>query len=505
METENLQTIVASNQWGALLPEIIIGCFAVLILFVDLLAPRVRAQLGSISILVQLIAAAILVLGMRSAAGQDDAAVLFGGLLKQDGTGDLMRLFFLGASICVTHLGAVFIRRQQLANVEFFHLVLVVTASFMILVQSHHFISLFVALETLTIGFYILVAYKRDSRLSLEAGLKYLIMGAFSSGMLLFGIALLYGAASNPALPGTATSPLNFAELGAFIQSSDEFFNNSSNLLVLFGTILVLTGIAFKIGVVPFQIWIPDVYQGAPTPVTAFLAVSSKAAGFYLLYLLLHGPFADLDFLTVPLLSVIAILTLVFGNVAALGQRNVKRVMGMSGVAHAGILLMGLLASLTVDWAFAAVLFYLLTYAIASFGVFEVMAHVAGPADADQDLDHYDDLLKKNPFLGGILLISLGSLAGIPPLAGFIAKLLIFIAAFQAGHYVVLGVALAGVVISIYYYFGWMRASVMRNPFLDDAEGAPALTVPAFSARLLMSLLAGATILLGLYQGFFTF
>jgi NADH-quinone oxidoreductase subunit N len=504
METEILQEIAASNRWGALLPEIILGCSAVILLFIELLWAKARPWLSSLSILAQAAAAAVLLLGMRASCGREGAEVLFGGLLAQESTGDWMRLFFIGASVVVTHLGAVFLVRQNLPRVEFHHLVLVVTAAFMLLVQSHHFLLLFVVLETVTIGFYILVAYKRDSRLSLEGGLKYLIMGAFSSGMLLFGIALLYGGASNPALPMTAASPLQFTELAVFIGASDEFYNNSGNLLILFGAVLVLTGIAFKIGVVPFQIWIPDVYQGAPTPVTAFLAVSSKAAGFYLLYLLLHGPFAALSHVTVPLLTVVAILTLLFGNLAALGQRNVKRVMGMSGVAHAGILLMGMLASLTVDWAFTAVLFYLVTYALASFGVFEVMAHVADAGDADQDLDHYDDLLKKNPFLGGVLLVSLGSLAGIPPLAGFVAKLLLFIAAFQAGMYAVLGVALAGVVISIYYYFGWMRAAVMRNPFLAD-EAPRAVVAPATGARVLMSLLVAATLVLGFYQGLFTF
>lgn len=504
METELLQQLAASNQWGALLPEIMLGCFAVILLFLDLLFPGTRRHLATLSIGAQLLAALALILSMRAHADREGTEFIFGGLLAQGSTANWMRLFFLGASICVTHLAGVFLRKQQLANVEFFHLILVVSGAFMLLVQSHHFISLFVVLETLTIGFYVLVAYKRDSRLSLEGGLKYLIMGAFSSGMLLFGIALLYGAASNPALPGTAATPLNFTELATFVGSTNEFYNNSSNLLVLFGAILVLSGIAFKIGVVPFQIWIPDVYQGAPTPVTAFLAVSSKAAGFYLLYLLLHGPFAELAHVTVPLLSAIAVLTLLFGNVAALGQRNVKRVMGMSGVAHAGILLMGLIASLTVEWAMAAVLFYLVTYALASFGVFEVMAHLAQQNDADQDLDHYDDLLKKNPFLGGVLLVSLGSLAGIPPLAGFVAKLLVFLAAFQAGLYAVLGVALAGVVISIYYYFGWMRAAVMHNPFLEEsADSLP--TPPLFTGRLLMSLLAAATLLLGFYQGFFVF
>ena len=504
METETLQQIAASNQWGALLPEIILGCFGVLILFIDLFLPRARAYLPHLSILVHFLAGTALLLAMRPFCEAGGATVLFGGLLAQDSTNDWMRLFILSASVVITHLGSVYLGRQKLPHVEFYCLVLVVTAAFMLLVQSHHFISLFVSLETVTIGFYILVAYNRGSRPSLEAGLKYLIMGAFSSGMLLFGIALLYGAASNPALPLSTVNPLNFTELGLFIGSWNNTFNNSTNLMVLTGAALVLTGIAFKIGVVPFQIWIPDVYQGAPTPVTAFLAVTSKAAGFFLLYLLLNGPFRDLESLTIPLLTIVAILTLLFGNIAALGQRNVKRVMGMSGVAHAGILLMGLLASLRVDWAFAAVLFYLLTYALASFGVFEVMVHVAGSADEDQDFDHYDDLLKREPFLGAVLLVSLGSLAGIPPLAGFVAKLLLFIAAFQAGLYAVLGVALLGVVISIYYYFGWMRASVMKNPFLAD-EIPAAITSPAGGSRLLMSLLAGAVLILGLYQGFFPF
>jgi NADH-quinone oxidoreductase subunit N len=504
METETLQLVAASNRWSALLPEIILGCFAVLVLFIDLLFPKVRPQLSRLSIGVQLIAGTILVMGMCATCGGGDVNVLFGGLLAQGANGDWLRLFLILSSIYITHIGSVFLKKQDLAHVEFHHLVLVVTATFMVLVQSHHFLLLFVALETLTIGFYILVAYKRDSRPSLEAGLKYLIMGAFSSSMLLFGTALLYGAASNPALPGASSSPLNFDNLATFIAASGEFANNSQNMLVIFGTVLVLVGICFKIGVVPFQIWIPDVYQGAPTPVTAFLAVSSKAAGFYLLYLLLHGPFAALQYLTVPLLTIVAILTLVFGNIAALGQRNVKRVMGMSGVAHAGILLMGLLATLTVDWAFVAILFYLVTYALASFGVFEVMAHVADKADADQDLDHFDDLLKKQPYLGGVLLVSLGSLAGIPPLAGFVAKLLIFIAAFQAGLYWILGFALAGVVVSIYYYFGWMRAAVGHNPYLSD-EKPRTIPAPGLGARFAMGILAGAILLLGFYQGFFTF
>lgn len=501
METEVLQSIVATNRWGVLLPEIFLGCCAVLILFVDLMLPSMRRYLAGLSSVILLLAALLVGWDMRSGAFNGE---YFAGLLMQDSTADWMRLFFLFCGLAVVHLSAVFLRRQPLVKVELYHLVLVVTAGFMVLVQSNHFILLFVALETVTIGFYILVAYRRTSRASLEAGLKYLIMGALSSGILLFGIALLYAAASNPLLPGTAAQPLHFGELGSFIAAWDDLYANQGNYLVLFGAALVMVGIAFKIGLVPFQMWIPDVYQGAPTPVTALLAVASKAAGFYVMYLLLTGPFAALDFLLVPMLTVSALLTMVFGNIAALGQRNVKRVMGLSGVAHAGILMLGLLASLQVEWAFAAVLFYLVTYAIASFGVFEVMAHVADPEDDNQELDHYDDLLKKDVLLGGTLLVSLGSLAGIPPLAGFIAKLLIFLAAFQAQLYLLLGVALAGVVVSIYYYFSWMRAAVMHNPFLED-EQKRELLVPAFGAKVMMGLLVAATLVLGLYQGMFTF
>lgn len=494
-----LHTIVASNRWEVILPEIILGTSAVLLLFVDLFVPSLRRHLGTLAIGILLLVGALVYPALDNEPG-----TWFGGLLVQDTLGNWMRLFFVCTSIVVIHLSGVFLRRQALAHVELYHLVLVVTAGFMLLVQSQHFISLFVALETVTIGFYILAAYKRDSRASLEAGLKYLVMGALSSGLLLFGITLLYGAASNPHLPATAESPLSFAQLSEFVAASNEFYNNSGSWFVIFGAILVLCGVAFKIGVVPFQIWIPDVYQGAPTPVTAFLAVSSKAAGFIILYYLLSGPFAALEYLTYPLLSAIVVLTLLFGNVAALGQRNVKRVMGLSGVAHAGILLLGLLASLQVQWAFGAVLFYLVTYAIASMGVFEVMAHVASSADAEQEFDDYDDLLRKDPFLGSVLLISLGSLAGIPPLAGFIAKLLIFLAAFEAGLYLPLGVALLGVVISIYYYFSWMRAAVGRNLFLEK-EVLKDIAAPSVLAKGMMLILATASVVLGFYQGLFSF
>jgi NADH-quinone oxidoreductase subunit N len=253
---------------------------------------------------------------------------------------------------------------------------------------------------------------------------------------------------------------------------------------------------------VPFQIWVPDVYQGAPTPVTAFLAVGSKAAGFIVLLLLVRT-FSAYAWLTLPILTLMAGATLLFGNLAALTQHNVKRLIGLSGVSHAGFLLVGVVAAATVPMAYGAIYFYLFAYLIASFAVFGVMAHVAGENDADQELSHYAGLAKERPFLALVLAIGLGSLAGIPPLAGFMGKLFIFLAAFQAGNYGLLAVAVIGVVISIYYYFSWIRAAFFTTWTVpsDDVSARPVRTPVGLAAGIILAALALGTVVLGFYQG----
>jgi NADH-quinone oxidoreductase subunit N len=270
----------------------------------------------------------------------------------------------------------------------------------------------------------------------------------------------------------------------------------------------VLAGVAFKIGAFPFQIWIPDVYQGAPTPVTAFLAVASKAAGFAILLGLCgpQGPFAAYASLTMPVLTVMAAATIVFGNIAALTQHNVKRLIGLSGVSHAGFLLLGIVAlGRGSGMAPGAIYFYLFSYLMASFAVFGVMTHLAGGNDADQELDHYAGLAKENPFLATVLAVGLGSLAGIPPLAGFMGKLFVFIAAYQSGARWLLALAALGVVVSIYYYFGWIKAAFFETwtPPADAnaAPARPARTPVGFIAGLALGTLALASIALGFYQG----
>lgn len=488
-----------AHEWGRILPEIMLGLLALALLGLEVLVPAVKRWLPQLTIAVQLLLG-LLVGWQALGAAPEGPRLLFGGMLEQNAQTPLYRCFFLFSGAFVAHLGLVFLRNQPLARVEFYHVLLIVNASMMLLVQSAHFGMLFIALETLTIGFYILVAYGRNSSFSLEAGLKFLVMGALSSAILLFGIALLFGAASNPAIGG-GSEPMQF---NAFADAMQAYGEGGLPVYALLGAGMVIAGIAFKIGLVPFQIWIPDVYQGAPTPVTAFLAVSSKSAGILLLLHLVNGPFRDLEAVVVPLLVLFTAATVVFGNFTALPQRNVKRLMGLSGVSHAGILVLGILASRSEPWLVPVIFFYLVVYALASFAVFEVMAHV-GPVseDADQEFEDYSELMQRQPLLGAALAIGLGSLAGVPPLAGFVAKALILYGALQAGLYALVALTILGVILSFYYYFSWMRSSVTPTLFPEEHRGEPRR--PGAGARILLYTLTALTVVFGLYQGFFSF
>lgn len=501
MTPELLQaaTAAASNQWSAILPELGLGCLALLLLVLEIVLPKsAHRSIPAVAILGQIALLAALLVNFAPAGLERD---YFNGLLHHSRDGQFLRAFFLVSSILVCLLGTVALAKQKLPRIEFYHIILVVTGAMMLLAQSNHFVLLFVALETVTVGFYILVSYFRANPLTLEAGLKYLIMGALSSALLLFGIVLLYGVAGNPALPGHTADAMNFDALRGFLAA------NPDNFLAKAGIVLVLAGVAFKIGAFPFQIWIPDVYQGAPTPVTAFLAVASKAAGFAVLLVLTLKAFAPYASLTVPLLSVLAAATILFGNIAALTQHNVKRLIGLSGVSHAGFLLIGVVAAVTTPLALGAVYFYLAAYLLATFAVFGVMTHLAGADDADQELEHYAGLARENPFLATVLAVGLGSLAGIPPLAGFMGKLFVFIAAFKAGLYPLLALAIVGVVISIYYYFGWIKAAFFetwRAPLPEgETDSRPARTPVVWYAGVTLGLLALCSVLLGFYQGSF--
>lgn len=499
---EVFKTIAGFNEWIVIWPEISLGLLAVFLIVVDLFLPeRYKGFVPLCAFIGQLLICAAICLQEKGHPNFN-----FNQLIYQSVWTEVMRVFFLTSSLLVTYLGYIYFKKHALIRSEFYALLLIATGALMLLVQANHFVMVFVALETFSIAGFVLTSYDRKSAFSLEAGLKFLIFGALSSAILLFGIVLLYGIAGNPLLENATADALNFTQLGKFIEV------NAHSPLVRVGAVLVLIGLFFKMGIVPFQVWIPDVYQGAPTPITALLAVSSKAAGFLVVLNLIrngvssgeagsYGPFFHLNYLLIPLISGLAVITILYGNVAALSQSNVKKLMGYSGIAHAGYLLIGVIASFYESaWAaIGVVIFYLFTYLLGSFGVFAVMGHMATPADEDQELEDYHLLSKGHPFLASVLTIGMGSLTGVPPFVGFIGKFFILGLAFSLKLYWLVAIAIVGVVISVYYYFGWMREALFPCLTTENIE-APACQ--AFKLHwwhyIVLGLLAFLTVFLGI-------
>jgi len=325
--------------------------------------------------------------------------------------------------------------------------------------SSNNFALLFVSVVLITVTFYVLTSFQRGRVISLEAGVKYLILGALSSAFLVFGIALVWG----------TSGKFNFTELAMV---SSQF---SGNKLFLIGVLMVLVGLGFKIAAFPFQIWAPDVYQGAPTPTTAFLAVGSKAAGFVLLLRFLFTAIPDVTARWETVLIVISGITILYGNLCALPQRNLKRMLGYSSIAHAGYLLLGVAAMAgNIHGSMqggSALLYYLGGYLFTTTAAFMVIALVMRHLESE-DVAGLAGLNHRSPFLAATMTLAMASLAGIPPLAGFFGKFLLLKAVLEQAaenpaYYYLTAVALVGVVISLYYYF-----NVVRVMYWDGATGS---------------------------------
>jgi NADH-quinone oxidoreductase subunit N len=363
---------------------------------------------------------------------------------------------------------------------EFYALPVFACAGMMWLASAKDLAGAFVALELITVTFYILVAYMRRNVGSLEAGVKYLILGALSTGFLVYGIAWVYG----------STGTMSLANLQSSIS------NLQSPISLLFGIALVMVGLAFKIGAVPMQVWIPDVYQGAPTPTTAFLSVGSKAAGFILMIRFLE-PFLASELTRGPVLKLLIILsiaTLLFGNLAAIPQTNFKRLLAYSSIAHAGFLLLALAAgaSETADSLSSSqvVSFYLATYLIMTLGVFFVLAQIRIQRDGENITD-FNGLGKTNPLLTLSLTVLLAALAGVPLTAGFIGKFLVFSLAVNAGLWAGVGVAFIAAAAGFYYYLNVVRAMWWANPGQKAEVNLPVISKACIALLTLATLVFG--------------
>ncbi|MEY2167393.1 MULTISPECIES: NADH-quinone oxidoreductase subunit NuoN [unclassified Rhodanobacter] len=463
------------NDILVLLPEFYLVAAACVLLLADaFMKPEQRWSLHWLSIVVMLLA------GFMVIAGQPDVTVTaFGDMFIRDQTSEILKVFALLCTVLVfIYARPYLLDRKQYAG-EFYTLMIFATIGVMLLVSAGNLVMIYLGLELLTLSSYALVALNRDSPLSSEAAIKYFVLGALSSGMLLYGMSMVYG----------ATGTLDLAQLHAAVPQS------AMPHLLVFGLIFMLVGIAFKLGAAPFHMWIPDVYQGAATPVTTFIASTSKLAAFGMAWRLLETGLGDLSQHWQPMLAVIAVLSMAIGNLVAIVQTNLKRMLAYSTISHMGYLLMGLVNA--GPEGYASAMFYAISYALMSTVAFGVILALARAGFECEEIADLKGLNQRSPWFAALMALAMFSLAGVPPLFGFYAKYLVLQAAIDA-H--MLWLALAGAVFAIvglYYYL-----HVVKVMYFDKAEeGGADQSAPDMSMRVVLSLNALALLVLGVYWG----
>jgi NADH-quinone oxidoreductase subunit N len=424
------------------------------------------------------------------------------GAFATDNLTMVARLVFIGAALLTVLLTLDY---QPAGNPgEFYTLILVSTLGMCLMAGASEFILAFLAIELTSIPLYILTGYFLADKRSTEAGMKYFLFGALSSAVLLYGMSLTYGyAALQTVGTHTANDLTQFRSIG--ILTAEEA---TIPALLMLGMLFIIGGLGYKIAVVPFHSWSPDVYQGAPTPITAFISTASKAAGFVLLYRLLVTAFPGQTGATVTdevatfggwssLLALVAVVTLVWANLAALPQTNARRLLAYSSIGHAGFLLLGVIAwasplQIDRDLGTSALLYYLVVYSITNIGAFGALAVISMKVGGD-DISNLNGLARRNTGLAVLMALFVLSLAGIPPLSGFFAKFYIFMAGWQSGAHWLVVVAVIATIVSLYYYLRLLRAIFIAAPESEE----PVATPPAINATLILSALL--VIALGVY------
>jgi NADH-quinone oxidoreductase subunit N len=416
----------------------------------------------------------------------------FNGMVTLDGFSSFLNSLFLGSGLLGIAIAYGYLKRMGIERGEYYVLMLFSISGMLLMAQASDLIVVFLALELLSIPLYVLAAFARPRIDSEEAGIKYFLLGAFATGFVVYGITLIYGATGATSLGGI----LGAIAAGTF-----------TRYLLLIGAGLLLVGFGFKVAAVPFHMWTPDVYQGAPTSVTGFMAVGAKAAGFAALLRIFVTVFPSLSADLVPVLWGLAALTMFAGNILAISQTNIKRMLAYSSIAHAGYILMAFVAfgnpRIAGD-AVSSALFYLVTYAITSFGAWSVVIALEKPDGRGLDIEDFAGLGRRKPALAVAMTIFMLSLTGMPPTLGLIGKFYLFRTVIEGGF---IGLAVIGVLtslISAYYYLRvvvvmWMREGepqVESEPWLDLTTAATAIAtvVLSFLPAALFALASGAVL-----------
>lgn len=434
----------------AILPEIGLVVLAALVLVLDLVwRGPIRRTMGWVTAAGLMVVLVLAVLFARPGA---DAQLIFGGMLRLDGTAFVFRLvFLLGAALTALFMAD---HSPEGQHGEFYTLMIVATLGMNLMASSADLIMLYLAIETTSLPLYVLAGSMTRDPNSTEAGIKYFLFGALTSAIMLYGFSLLYGFSGTTSL---------YAMAGQF---------QTNNVWVLAAIVLILVGFGFKVSAVPFHFWAPDVYQGAPTPVAGFLSTASKAAGFAVLMRVMAAAFPSLSVSWTTLVAILSAASMIVGNVLALVQKNIKRLLAYSSIAQAGYILLGVAAA--SDFGYAGATFYLLSYLVTNLAAFGIVALVGRSLGSDE-LVAYTGLHRRSPGLAMALLVAMLSLGGIPPLSGFVGKLLVIGAAVQSGAIWLAFIAVVTSVVGLFYYLTVIKITFVGKP----AETGASLRVTA--------------------------
>ena len=445
---ENLLQIAMQNvNFAAIMPSLVLSCFGLVLLIVSVFSPR-----GKTSHVAWISVVGLVLAGLASVAGWNNPQFGFAGHVALDNFATFFNITFLVAAALTILMSDDYLKREGYPIGEYYPLILFTTAGAMWMASGTDLMTIFLGLEVLSISLYVLAGLFRGQTRSNEAGLKYFLLGAFSTGFLLYGIALIYG------VSGTT----NIADIGMYLAAHPAALGNP---MTVAGMLLLSVGFLFKIAAAPFHMWTPDVYQGAPTPVTAFMSAGPKAAAFAGFIRVLVLAFGGMQEEWTTLLWVLAVLTMIVGNVIAINQTNIKRMLAYSSIAHAGYAMVGMVAANTIG--ISGVLFYLLAYTFMNLGAFAVLVLAGKKGEDNLTLEGFAGFGYKRPFLGVAMTVFLFSLMGIPPTAGFAGKFFIFAGAIEAGYIWLAVIGVLNSAVSLYYYLRVMVAMYFREPTED--------------------------------------
>ncbi len=458
-----------------ILPELLVITTACIVLVLDPVLRRpdkdglVWLSLGTLAICMGLTASQI-----------GEQTVIFSGLVVIDTYGAFWKLLLYFVTGLTILLSCSYLKEERLYFGEYYGFILLALTGMMVMVSASDLLTIYLGTELMSLSLYTITGLKRAEPRSLEASAKYFVLGAFSSGILLYGISLLYGATGSTRLPQIAVA---IAGQGL------------SEPLLLFATILLAVGFGFKLAVVPFHMWTPDVYQGAPTSVTAFMAVAAKAASFGAFLRVFVEGLGGLKANWSATFLLLCVATLLIGNIVALVQTNVKRMLAYSSIAHAGYALIGVVAAGRIEQSsgIASVLLYLSLYTFMTFGAFAIVAMLRKGGVEGEEIEDFTGLARRHPMAALLMLIFMVSLAGIPPTAGFVGKLYIFLSAVEAGLTWLAALALIFAAISAYYYLRLVMVMYMREP-RDQMDSAPRFVMSPTLSIVLACAVAGVVI-----------